>query len=406
MMTYIGMAALVIGCFAFAAAWNAYPKNTKLMGIAGLLMAGGTCIGIGGNPARDMPNGSPPMVVMGFLLLGIGGVLLFKDMKSGVEAGKELAKEAAKGQKIAFYEECVSSGVLSCTSEKDKQKASLLAQRKEIPFTDITALFNESKALAEQNILDQKEAALRQKKQAERSKQMELERYAGYSGRSKRIAILQAERQEALQSAKTLRDGASALLSATQQKEHDWAIHGGIASGIAGPAAGVATALNVQSKNAAIRAQNEANRAAFAPVFSASYSGAADYERTARAKEAEIEEVKVKLLGELSPTDCLKRLGFTNTKVTVSETGTCTVTTQAYLPEPLYIFDDVPAIIDGCITANIMDGKQKIGSATMVLPKYGVDRSTTLTGMSLYTGAPGKKYAVSFTATNLWAMEK
>lgn len=75
----------------------------------------------------------------------------------------------------------------------------------------------------------------------------------------KRIAILSAERADALERAKTLRAGAQAIMSASQQKEHDWAIHGGIASGIAGPAAGLAAAADIQAKNAQIRAQNEAN---------------------------------------------------------------------------------------------------------------------------------------------------
>ncbi len=40
------------------------------------------------------------------------------------------------------------------------------------------------------------------------------------------------------------------------EREKDWAIHGGIANGIAGPAAGVATALNTMNENEAIRARN------------------------------------------------------------------------------------------------------------------------------------------------------
>lgn len=48
------------------------------------------------------------------------------------------------------------------------------------------------------------------------------------------------------------------VYKASAQREHDWAVHGGIAQGIAGPAAGVATALNIQRENEQIRAQNAA----------------------------------------------------------------------------------------------------------------------------------------------------
>lgn len=48
------------------------------------------------------------------------------------------------------------------------------------------------------------------------------------------------------------------LYKASAQREHDWALHGGIAEGIAGTAAGVATALKIQQENAQIRSNNEA----------------------------------------------------------------------------------------------------------------------------------------------------
>lgn len=50
--------------------------------------------------------------------------------------------------------------------------------------------------------------------------------------------------------------------SAAQQKKSDWAILGGIAEGIAGPAAGVAVAMDAIQKNAEIEKWNQQNRAA------------------------------------------------------------------------------------------------------------------------------------------------
>jgi len=48
--------------------------------------------------------------------------------------------------------------------------------------------------------------------------------------------------------------------SVVQEKEKDWAIHGGIANGLAGPIAGVAIALNTMKDNEEIRARNAENR--------------------------------------------------------------------------------------------------------------------------------------------------
>lgn len=46
----------------------------------------------------------------------------------------------------------------------------------------------------------------------------------------------------------------------TNKKGSDWAVWGGIANGLGGPAAGLATASSIQAENASIRAQNERNR--------------------------------------------------------------------------------------------------------------------------------------------------
>lgn len=52
MMTYIGMGALLVGCFMLVVGWQSGVKG-KLMGQGAILIVAGACIGIGGNPARD-----------------------------------------------------------------------------------------------------------------------------------------------------------------------------------------------------------------------------------------------------------------------------------------------------------------------------------------------------------------
>lgn len=72
-------------------------------------------------------------------------------------------------------------------------------------------------------------------------------------GTQKREALLKAALEEA-QLKLAQYDGSG--FTPHLQREKDWAIHGGIAEGIAGPAAGVATALNVMKENEKIREQN------------------------------------------------------------------------------------------------------------------------------------------------------
>ena len=164
--------------------------------------------------------------------------------------------------------------------------------------------------------------------------------------------------------------------------------------------------MDIQAKNAQIRAQNEANRKAFAPIMMTSYEGAAQHDRRAAALLEEIESAKTKLVSNDDAKTCLSKLSFSGTMVFVSETGTCTVTTNVKLAEPFFIFGDVEAVVDGTVIAKIYDGDTMVGVASLVLPTYGVKSETKLKGMCLYCGTPGKKYTVEFAAANLWAMER
>jgi hypothetical protein len=57
------------------------PKNINNLVTAVLLLVGGGLIGIGGNPASDMPNGSKEMVLFGFVLSIIGIIVLTLKIK-------------------------------------------------------------------------------------------------------------------------------------------------------------------------------------------------------------------------------------------------------------------------------------------------------------------------------------
>ena len=113
------------------------------------------------------------------------------------------------------------------------------------------------------------------------------------------------------------------------------------------------------------------------------------------------------------------------------------MSTQVAFDDRLIIFDDVPAYIDGTVIAEIYDGKQKIGEATMVFPLPGsggssegkdimnrrcfpgtaepADYGHWPTVWENLTGQDAKRPAISISAKNLtpsvckqnlWAMEK
>ena len=405
-MTTIGMIFLMTGVFVIAMSWNANPKNGIGIGAGALLTLGGTLIGIGGNPARDMPNGSPAMVVMGFLL-AIGGIALVATQL--VAAGKNVKKSRATAQRtqlIGFYETCVREGVQECTSPRNVQKAQLIANRMNLAYPEgIAALYEQAKKEKLGDDILQQNRKMQEQRNREQLRHRELTRYASCTGREKRIRMLSDQRDEALSRAKTLRDGSMAIVSASQQKEHDWAIHGGIASGIAGGAAGVATALDIQQKNAQIRAQNAANLQALSPLIGASFDAESRARREAEELSGKISEAQIKLVGEDSAEAVLSHLRFSDTKVEVSETGAFTVTTRVH-GENLKVFDVEDAVADGTVVANVYQNNRMIGTAQLVLPVYGVGRTAvTLEGIGLTGAGQGSPCSVKFTASNLWVME-
>ena len=411
-MTTIAVILFIGGLLLGLAGFFANPIRGKLIGAGALLLFGGMLIGIGANPARDMPDGSPGMVALGAIMALIGiGLLVYDIIKSSADNKKRVVAFTEQ-QKIAFYKACVENGITECVGEKAIQKASLIAKQKNIKFTDVTALFNESKALIERSEQKKQDDELEKQKNSEKKLLSEMTRFASYTGREKRIAMLEWEKHTVALSCKAgSSDAILSLYGATQRKELDWATPGGIASGLAGPAAGLAVAMDVQAKNAEIRAQNAAMRNALAPALAKAMSNDAEermrVERLQKQIDEKIQAAQTKLVADDSAESCFDRLSFKNTAVDVSKTGTCFVKTEAVLKNSFCIFDDVNSVVDGTVIARILDGQQEIGRAELVLPTPGISTYTSkLQGCCLFCGKPGAQYTVSFEAGNLWAMEQ
>ena len=199
----------------------------------------------------------------------------------------------------------------------------------------------------------------------------------------------------------------SAIGTAFTQKETDWAVHGGIASGIAGTAAGVAVAADIQRKNAEIRAANEqlqetvANAAGSYLVQNRVQIRA--LEEQAAHWEAEAEKAKLKLVKEQPQDKLMEMLNPRILKTEVSETGAIIlmVSTNA---ASLEIYETVKATIDGSFKINIIDGKNVAGEAYITLPFKGSENSATLTGIC--TNLPKEKqFIFEFAPHNLFAIE-
>lgn len=410
MMTYIGMGALLIGFFMLVGGWQSGVKG-KLMGQGAILIAAGACIGIGGNPARDMPNGSPSMVAFGFLSIAAVILMFILDNKKNAATKKEAAQKQAEviGATMLdrFFVECVLSEVDDFSKAKNKQRAQLLADKYNLKYPNgIEELFrqglNGHKVVSQRFVLNHLE-----EKRAEEQQEFErLNKYADFTGKAKRIAMLSDRAAELRKKAKSQDQYADMLMRSGQQKERDWATWGGIADGIAGFGAGVSTAVDIQMQNMQIRAENEKRRQAALPGYMFMTNSAQGNRRNADEIMKEIENFKLKLVSDESAAELMKQISFSNTDVLVSETGAAMVCTSATLDPKFKIFDDVPAVVDGTIIAKIYDGDQLCGTAQLVLPMYGLGQNIPLNGICIDCCKPGKNYVAKFTAKKLWAMEK
>lgn len=352
------------------------------------------------------------LILSGTMTIIFAKILPTKEEK---EREKIAQQKTLMKQDAAFYEECVKNGIESLDKEKDVQRAALIAQKMGLTFTDVHDLFDSSKRtlLQYQEKVAQEAAEATMKKEREREQQVyaSLTKYADYFGREKRIAMLSEERKKYLDAVEALEAGTTALLLASQfqTKDSNWATMGGAASAIAGPAAGLAVATSMQAKtakeNARIREQNRRNQEYFRPAVATSYGGIEKNKEAARKIEEEIENAKTKLVADDSTSACFERLRFYNTRLNYSMTGTCIITTRIEL-EPFKIFDDVPAVIDGTITAKLYEDDKLICETKMVLPMYGVGEIAKLKGMALFCTHEGKKHRVEFEPDKLWAMEE
>lgn len=306
-----------------------------------------------------------------------------------------------------FFVECVLSNCNDFSAEKNIAKAKILADKYNLTYSSGIEKLYEQAFEAHKGISTAiKNEKLAEQRAEEREEYNTLVKYAEYYGREKKQAMLTDRMEELRKKAKLQDEGAKMLLRSGQQKELDWAILGGAANGIGGVGAGLATAMDVQAKNAQIRAQNEANRRAAMPGYMAVTGSAAQNRSNANAIEKQIAGLNEKLISEAPTSEVMELLDIVNPTVDVSETGAYRITATVKPKKELFIFDDVSAVADGTIEAHVLDGTCEIGTAKMVFPVNGVSGEVGIIGMGVSGAEPGKTYHVTFTGYKLWLMEK
>lgn len=219
------------------------------------------------------------------------------------------------------------------------------------------------------------------------------------------------------------------------KKEKDWAVHGGIADGIAGPAAGIVTAAKVMQENERIRAQNAQMMKVALMANETNYATQARCRREIKEYEEELRVLPEKVvLDTVTSAQLLSAFDISVKDVgRNSERDTSCMTVRLSVRQvrslKLDIPDDVKIVLDGTVFAWVytdrkqsnlsIPGGMAMGEIIVPLGMYGIPYNNTLasgeTGTDYtirglcnrFYGDINTKYVCRLeTNHNLWLMER
>lgn len=316
-----------------------------------------------------------------------------------------------------FFRSCRKEKVNFNTKE-GKARILLLAKNSNITGTEeeIFEKYHNGKKIveeAEKQIQQQKAAkenAAALKKQTE---QYNLtKRYIDMHGTKKRITMALEEippLKKILAQLNTQADSISKTYDrTTRSNEVSWATLGGIAAGIAGPAAGLAVAMDVQARNAENRAKNaevlNSTKGLLTSIHLENFRQQQDIEKRIELWQNIASEAKNKLVEDINGEKLIKELNPQVAKIQILSTENVELLVGVN-KKKIKIFDTVEAVIDGAFKANLLVNGEVVGTAFLTLPYCGSENTVTLKTIFVNITKKSDRYDVEFEPYNLFAIE-
>ena len=366
------------------------------------------------------------MIVSGFLAFGYASANNFGNgFRYGVPLGvgflvflisySGYKKQMNEYKRALFFEKCKKAHISALDTPAKVEKAKLIAKEIGLRTGKIEDYYEKEKKNNDEKLETEKQATKERERITKREKEQAIvnakNRYTECEGREKRIKMLQDQKNAVLAEAEKLEGAASTVYNSSQQKELSWGWSAGIANGLGGPVAGMASVLDTEIQNAQIRAENQANLQRIAPALLSAHDSVRSYRNQAEELEKKIKESKTKVVMPKSQSDAFSKLVFSNVRTEVNRiTGTISVFAKVTLAEPLTLYEGVKGVVDGTVRARVFDGEKLAGCILISFPLYGVSysksASTACSGMCICNGDPDKNYRVEFEPYKLWIMEK
>lgn len=332
---------------------------------------------------------------------------------------------------VKFYNACKEQKLLDPDDSATVQRMVNLAQNhfKKIvvkPETSAVLLFEEGRKIVDGDKLAEQLSQTRGKcavaKKEFITDKENVEQFAEYTGRDKRIAMLKREQEIEADLAEQQYKQSLALRTASKGlKEKNPYIAGGIAEGLGGIGAGIAAAADTMNENAQIRAKNAAtakDRAAMASfsrstIYGNASSGA-DARKMAYARyEPALASVASCLVDDKRPASelfkCI-RLGMSD--ITVDPTcGAAVFSLQVESVKLPSIPGWKDAVLDGTLIVNFIKCGQSVYELKLVLPMNGISKPCTLSGICVdnildQLFVMPEYDDISFAPYHLWMMER
>lgn len=306
-----------------------------------------------------------------------------------------------------FYIECILANCYDFSSERTCEKAKLFAENYKLKYPNgIQDLFSkaETKHIEIRNALLQEEAE--KAEQAEQEEYNLFNRYSDLYGKDKKRAMLNDKISELKDKKETSDYVSNLLMRSSMQQGYNWATYGGIANGLGGFGAGVATALEIQQENAMIEVQNAKRRQEIMPAYTEMLLQSCRVGGSISDLEKAIETHNLKLMGKETTQEVFKMLNITCDNVSISKSGTFKMSATVKANGKLFIYGDTPAVADGTIVAHLHQNGVEVGHANLVLPIDGVTTTAQTVGMGFSSAKQNVNTTITFTAKNLWLIER
>lgn len=387
-----------------------------LIGIAvGVIIAG---IAIGYSWGTSV--GEVFMLLDGGVMMLLGVRFYKRGLKEKHEAYRQHERQVAdykismeKYEAYNIYRYCVNKNI----DIQDEKAIAIVSNNFSVPGEEIIKSYNKGREYAEELNYKKNVDRITAEKQKEKEEYDAIYQNTKIVGKDKYLKRKYKELEDNIKMVNTCDSGINRCgqLTQTKAKTSDWAILGGMANGIAGPAAGLATAYDIQKKNEeAKRNAEEIRSQAFDnQVFLREQKF--NYEHKVYVLKNYIEEVNNRLYDESDPEEKMKLIHAMVQNYKILDTKNMRICLKFDCEKEIHILNS-EALIDGSIQINILKNREIVGTTYYCAPgfdKNAVARTVTGFGavsesetIALGSFEEGIDYEFEIKPYKLWCIER